>query len=95
MIRGEVVVTTNSKGECVLVSRQDEEGRILNVILDNEKGLKLASKNNNLPDQDDIDVVDLNRPSAIELQHAEIGIHEPVTDLLNPVAQVIFTEPNR
>lgn len=25
------------------------------------------------------------RPSAIELQHAEIGIPEPVTELLNPV----------
>ena len=25
------------------------------------------------------------RPSAIELQHAEIGIPAPVTELLNPV----------
>lgn len=30
---------------------------------------------------------DRPRPSAIELQDAEIGIPEPVTDLLNPVNQ--------
>lgn len=29
---GEVVVTTNESGECVLVSRQDEDHKILKVI---------------------------------------------------------------
>lgn len=31
-----------------------------------------------LPQLDDIDVVELSRPSAAELQHAEIGLTEPV-----------------
>ena len=30
--KGEVVVTTDEAGECVLVSRQDEDGKILKVI---------------------------------------------------------------
>ncbi|AMC34791.1 hypothetical protein [Janthinobacterium sp. B9-8] len=42
-----------------------------------------------LPQVDDINVVDLNRPSAIELQDAEIGIPELVTELINPAP----TEP--
>ena len=29
---GEVVVTTNEAGECVAVTRQDEDGKILSVI---------------------------------------------------------------
>lgn len=37
-----------------------------------------------LPQVDDIDVVDLNRPSAIEPQDSEIGMPEPVTELINP-----------
>ena len=30
--KGEVIVTTNENGECVLVSRQDEDHKILKVI---------------------------------------------------------------
>ena len=30
--KNDVVVTLNNKGQCVLVSRQDEEGQILSVI---------------------------------------------------------------
>lgn len=30
--KGEVVVTTNEAGECVLVSRQDEDHKILKII---------------------------------------------------------------
>lgn len=41
---------------------------------------KMASGNQ----VNDINVVELNRPSAIELQDAEIGIPEPVTELINP-----------
>ena len=29
---GEVVVTTNQQGQCVAVTRQDDEGKILSVI---------------------------------------------------------------
>jgi hypothetical protein len=44
-----------------------------------------------LPQVDDINVVDLNRPSAIELQNSEIGIPEPVTELINPAPTGPFT----
>jgi hypothetical protein len=30
--RGGVVVTTNERGECIAVTRQDDEGRILSTI---------------------------------------------------------------
>lgn len=37
----EVVVTTNPLGECVAVTRQDDEGRILSVIWESKKKIPL------------------------------------------------------
>ena len=37
----DVVITTNEQGECVLVSRQDEEGRIIKVIWERDKPVKV------------------------------------------------------
>lgn len=36
--RNEVVVTTNDKGECVAVTRQDNEGEIVSVIWERDNG---------------------------------------------------------
>lgn len=41
-----VVVTTDSSGRCVLVSRQDEEGRILEVIWEASKPVGLVMRGN-------------------------------------------------
>lgn len=35
---GDVVVTTDESGKCVAVTRQDEDGKILSVIWEAEKG---------------------------------------------------------
>ena len=46
--KGEVVVTTNIAGQCVAVTRQDEEGRILSVIWSAEKPPELSAALNYL-----------------------------------------------
>lgn len=47
-IKGEVVVTSNELGQCIAVTRQDDEGRILSIIWESKLNLNCKSTQHRL-----------------------------------------------